>query len=94
MTLQLSTPLSEAIVLAERAGACHDALRVLRPLDGPGVTLADLTSHSSAPEWAYWYARDVIGGRWPEAEAVIAASPEWAYWYARDVIGGRWPEAE
>jgi hypothetical protein len=40
------------------------------------------------------YARHVIGGRWPEAEPVIARNPEEAVWYAKDAIGGRWPEAE
>jgi hypothetical protein len=46
------------------------------------------------PGYAYNYARDVIGGRWPEAEKVIASDPEYAYRYARDVIGGRWFEME
>jgi hypothetical protein len=46
------------------------------------------------PEWASRYADRVIGGRWPEAEAVIATHHAWAYYYARDVIKGRWPEAE
>ena len=46
------------------------------------------------PEWAYLYARDVIGGRWPEGEAAIAKDPEWAYRYARYVVRGRWPEGE
>ena len=46
------------------------------------------------PYFAYRYARYVIGGRWPEAEAAIATKPEWAYHYARYVIEGRWPEGE
>ena len=45
-------------------------------------------------EDAYYYARDVINGRWPEVEAVIATDPEKAYRYALNVIKGRWPEAE
>jgi len=44
--------------------------------------------------YAYWYARDVIQGRFPEGEAVIATSAYWAYWYARDIINGRFPEGE
>jgi hypothetical protein len=43
---------------------------------------------------AYYYAKDVIGGRFPEGEAAIATDPRWAHEYARDVIGGRWPEGE
>ena len=46
------------------------------------------------PRRAYYYAINVIGGRWPEGEAAIAMSPTWAYPYARNVIGGRWPEGE
>ena len=45
------------------------------------------------PVPAYRYARDVIKGRWPDAESVIMTSPEWAYGYACDVIKGHWPEA-
>ena len=46
------------------------------------------------PGWAYFYAKGVIRGRWPEAEAAIATDPYWAYMYARHIIKGRWPEAE
>ena len=46
------------------------------------------------PKSAYEYARDVIRGRWPEAEKVIASDAFSACDYAKNVIGGRWPEAE
>jgi hypothetical protein len=49
---------------------------------------------ATRPIWAYYYARDVIGGRWPEGEPAIATSPEYAYYYAKDVLGGRFPEGE
>ena len=55
------------------------------------------TSHHKLitnPGNAYLYAKDVIKGRWPEAEKYIIKSPSVAYWYAREVIKGRWPEAE
>ena len=42
----------------------------------------------------YRYARDVIQGRWPEAEPIIMKDPKCACWYACFVIKGRWPEAE
>ena len=45
-------------------------------------------------EQAYYYARNVIKGRWPEGEEVIKNDPIWAYYYARDVIKGRWAEGE
>jgi len=40
------------------------------------------------------YAENVIKGRWPEGEAVIAKDAQYAYHYAKDVIGGRFPEGE
>jgi len=46
------------------------------------------------PKAAYWYAYQIIKGRWPEAEPVIMKDPEYAYYYASDVIKGRWSEAE
>ncbi len=53
-----------------------------------------LLKKEESPEWAFLHARDVIKGRWPEAEKTIIKSPTWAYLYARAVIKGRWPEAE
>ena len=51
------------------------------------------------PDLAVDYARDVIKGRWPEAEEMILRPNQYdgmllAVEYARDVIKGRWPEAE
>ena len=44
--------------------------------------------------WAYFYALNVIKGRWPEGEEFIIENPFFAYIYACNVIKGRWPEAE
>ena len=49
---------------------------------------------ASDPEFAYFYARNIIKGRWPEGEKAIASDPENAYYYAIDVIKGRWPKGE
>jgi len=46
------------------------------------------------PRSLYIYVRDVIKGRWPEAEPYIIKNPGCAYQYAKDLIKGRWPEAE
>jgi hypothetical protein len=46
------------------------------------------------PEYAYCYAREVIKGRWIEAENTISTSSWCSYCYARDVIKDRWIEAE
>jgi hypothetical protein len=43
---------------------------------------------------AYKYARNVIQGRWPEAEPVIVKDAQLAYHYAKNMIQGRWPDAE
>ena len=46
------------------------------------------------PRWAYNYAKDIIKGRWLEAEEIIKKDPHWAYYYAKGVIKDRWIEAE
>lgn len=43
---------------------------------------------------AYYYARDIIKGRWIEVESFIMKDPTWAHLYSRDVIKGRWLDAE
>jgi hypothetical protein len=56
--------------------------------------MSDTQTIPTTARYAYYYARDVIKGRWPEVEAVIATDPEWAYLYALNVVKGRWLEAE
>jgi hypothetical protein len=46
------------------------------------------------PVYAYNYARDVIKGRWLEAEPYIITDTYSAYWYACYVMKERWLEAE
>jgi len=43
-------------------------------------------------DYAYLYASEVIGGRFPEGEAAIAQGADYAYSYAFGVIKGRFPE--
>ena len=47
-----------------------------------------------SPIHIYFYAKDVIKGRWLEGEEYIKKDSEYAYWYARDIIKNRWLEAE
>lgn len=60
-----------------------------------------------SPKLIYYYAHDIIKGRWPDAEPYIMKSPEYTYRYVRDILSndkdwtsikgyenGRWPEAE
>jgi hypothetical protein len=46
------------------------------------------------PKSTYYYAQDVIKGRFPLGESAIAQSAQWAYQYAEYVIKGRFPLAE
>lgn len=47
---------------------------------------------TSSPKNAYYYALDILKGRWDEkyGEDTILTSAEYAYKYARNVINGRW----
>ena len=42
---------------------------------------------------AYYHAKYIIGGCWPEAEHIIMTSPGLSYRYALFVLKGPWPEA-
>jgi len=53
-----------------------------------------LEKYKNSPQDLYCYARDMICGRWPEAEPTIMTDPYYAYRYACKVIKGRWLEAE
>jgi len=79
----------EALDLARQRGACSEAMDLIRSLGEDAVL-----GHDRASEWMYWYAKNVIRGRWLEAEGIICQSAEWATWYAGYVIKGRWLEAE
>ena len=49
------------------------------------------------PQYACYYAINVIKGRWPEYEESIKNDPYYAYYayfYANEVIKGRWTESE
>ena len=60
-----------------------------------------------SPEYIFYYARNVIGGRWPEVEHTLMLKPKYAFHYAEYILAkdpewtnmsghenGRWPEAE
>ena len=80
----------DAIERARQAGACQVALDELAKMSG----LEEFSRHPQAPEWALWYARNVMQDRVRQLEPIIATDPYWACCYARDVVRGRWPEAE
>ena len=90
--MHVDLSLQDLCTKARKAGACSIVDEILEEY----TSVQDLIDRNpeKASEWAYWYARHVIKGRWPEGESVIMTSLEWAHWYALDVIKGRWPEAE
>ena len=46
------------------------------------------------PQWACYYARNILQERFPEAEPCIAQDPKLVYIYIQDVLKRHWPEAE
>ena len=40
------------------------------------------------PTLSYLYSKNVIKGRWPEAEPVIAKDPYWKNMYSKEIIKG------
>jgi len=53
-----------------------------------------LKKYKNNPPDLYYCAKEIIGGRWPEAEPIIMTSPGYTYYYSKDIIKDRWPEAE
>lgn len=70
--------------------ACERALATIAACQ----SLDEAKEHEEAPFWACWYAWNVVQGRCPELEDVIAKNPSWASWYACQIIRGSWPEGE
>ena len=46
------------------------------------------------PDLAYEYAKEVVGGRWPEGEDIIATDPAKSILYAGNVLDDRFPKGE
>jgi len=43
---------------------------------------------------SYWYALNVIKGKWKKGEPAISKNAQCSYYYARHIIKGRWELAE
>ena len=80
----------EAVKKAEEHGACELAFTELRKMSD----WDDFWKHPIALEWAFWYAKNVIHGRWIDAEPHIMQDPKWVYCYAIEFFHGRWFDAE
>lgn len=68
----------------------YDALKICFKTKERNLELELVAKNNSRD--AYRYARDIIQGRWIEAEDTIAASPYYAHLYATNVIRGKLPE--
>ena len=86
----MSDLLHEVIALARQAGACYSVLGELERLKDWNEAI----EHPRAAGWAYWYARNVVKGPWPQGEAAILKSLYFSVQYAYKVIGGRFPSCE
>ena len=82
--------IQEMIHKAEENNACNYQLNIIKSLKN----ISDILNNNKIQYWAYWYAKNIIKDRWPEAEEIIKNDPKWSYYYARDVIKGRWLDAE
>ena len=58
------------------------------------IKIPGINPEMMSPGQVYYYARDVIEGRWLEAEPIIMKDKHYAWAYAYNVIQGRWPEVE
>ncbi len=79
---------AEGLILGKAELACHDSKNKKSAFNNCKSILCEAASA------AYYYAKEVIKGRWLEAEEIIGKNPSAAYLYAKEIIKGRWPEAE
>lgn len=91
----------ELILATNARYACEYAIDCLKSIRTGARFYAGEATIVNHPKWAYYYAKDVMHTRWPEAEHVILADEEWVQSYVNDVIcadyiglNTRWPEAE
>lgn len=66
---------------SEELGACSEELKVIKECS----SLEEVLLHPLAPFWVFWYAKNVIKGRWKDGEEVIKTSPKPEY-----MINGRY----
>jgi hypothetical protein len=83
----------ESLLKADRVGSLLSYAELLGHRI-PEVENKLLTGGVDAASLLNGYARDVIHGRWPEAEKFIAQKPFTAFDYATKIMKARWPEGE
>lgn len=79
--------LRKMIGQARKAGACKEELKCLRKIGN----LSDAEKNPRAPSWVYWYACNVLRGRFVEYEHVLLRSRHYAFQYVVDVVEEPFP---
>ena len=75
---------------AEKCGRCEDTTGDLKIFD----SVKDFVEHECAPSWIFWYVENVIKGKFPQGEEIIAHDAGYSYEYAKDFLKGRFEEGE
>lgn len=65
-----------------------------RKLLSPKIIASIKANSLNSPKTAYFYARYVMNGPYPEGEPEIALNPKFSYYYAKEVLGHRFEEGE
>lgn len=73
---------------AIKADACKKDISHLKNFKNLDDLIKNVNDQQKA-FWAYWYAENVIKGRWEEGEPIIMKNLKWAFFYAENVIEGR-----
>lgn len=60
----------------------------------PKITDSIKANSLSSPKTAYFYARYVLRGPYPEGEPEIALNPKFSYYYAKEILNHRFEEGE
>ena len=82
----------EQMIQNAEGKVCKKGLRELK--DKNYKTLEEALGDPNAPEWAYWYARDILEGPFPQGEDAITTSASLSYKYARDILNGHFAKGE
>lgn len=82
--------LNELIFKAINHLACDEEIIKIKQYE----TFEEAIQDEDAPYWCYWYAENVIKGRWEECEHIILRSPRYSYYYTLTILKRRWEECE
>ena len=78
------------IDIAEHHKACEIDLNILRQFK----SVENFIKSPNAPFWTYWYAENVLKGRFELGESIIARDAQNSLYYAENVLKGRFALGE